>query len=142
MTKLAVRVPPFCASFEERGETGCWEWTLSRKGKRYAQVTGKKILLHRLMYEVHIGQIPEGMEIDHLCGNTWCCNPGHLEPVTHAENCRRGRANKLTEEEKMAIRLTTAPSHLIAEEFGVSAGHVRKIRGPLKERGIMRQGVR
>jgi hypothetical protein len=31
-------------------------------------------------------EVPEGLEIDHLCGNTRCVNPAHLEAVTHREN--------------------------------------------------------
>ena len=45
---------------------------------------------HRLAYELEIGPIPAGLEIDHLCRVRNCVNPAHLEPVTHAENIRRG----------------------------------------------------
>ena len=37
-----------------------------------------------------VGPIPDGCELDHLCRNRACCNPDHLEPVTHLENVRRG----------------------------------------------------
>lgn len=45
---------------------------------------------HRFAYELHKGPIPKGLEIDHLCRNTLCVNPNHLEAVTHRENVRRG----------------------------------------------------
>lgn len=52
---------------------------------------------HRVVYEAMVGPIPPGMTIDHLCANTRCCNPAHLEVVTRAENARRqwrdGRAD-------------------------------------------------
>lgn len=45
---------------------------------------------HRFSYEILVGPIPEGMELDHLCKNRRCVNPAHLEPVTHHENLIRG----------------------------------------------------
>lgn len=52
---------------------------------------GTQIRSHRAAYEHFVGPIPEGMEVDHLCRHRQCCNPDHLEVVTHAENMARGR---------------------------------------------------
>jgi hypothetical protein len=41
------------------------------------------------VYELHVGPIPEGLDLDHLCRVRACCNPDHLEPVTRSENLRR-----------------------------------------------------
>lgn len=58
-------------------------------GRLYAH--GKTWLAHRISYEVFVGPIPEGMEIDHVCRVTNCIQPTHLEPVTRAENMKRAQ---------------------------------------------------
>lgn len=50
----------------------------------------KREYVHRLAYELWRGQIPEGLDIDHLCRNRRCYNPQHLEPVTRSVNTIRG----------------------------------------------------
>lgn len=47
---------------------------------------------HRVAYELFVGQVPDGLHLDHLCMVRRCCNPDHLEPVTQAENNRRMKA--------------------------------------------------
>jgi hypothetical protein len=55
----------------------------------------KEKLVHRVMYELLVGPIPEGLEIDHLCGEPSCWNPKHLEPVTRSENVLRSFRRRL-----------------------------------------------
>ncbi len=77
---------------------GCWLWTAARYWDGYgAFMTGYKkdknkrmVRAHRYAYELLVGPIPEGMELDHLCRNRACVNPTHLEPVTHKVNTLRG----------------------------------------------------
>lgn len=70
----------------------CWTWKGCRHTDGYGQVhhKGRVYLAHRLAYQFVRGPIPAGLHIDHLCRNRGCCNPDHLEPVTCAENIRRG----------------------------------------------------
>ena len=73
----------------------CWFYTGAKNGGYGAiEINGKKTVVHRLMYEAVVGKVPDGMELDHLCGIKHCVNPEHLQPVTHLENTRRGPQSK------------------------------------------------
>ena len=72
----------------------CWLWTArSRTGRKneYGQVriNGKTKPAHRAVWETLVGPIEDGLVMDHLCKNTLCVNPDHLQPVTQAENAKR-----------------------------------------------------
>lgn len=72
----------------------CWLWTAGvtgRGGYGAFCVNYKMIPAHRYSYTILKGEIPERMELDHLCRNRRCVNPDHLEPVTREENWRRGQ---------------------------------------------------
>ena len=72
-------------------DNGCWEWQgVTAAGYGKMRVKYKRVPAHRIAYQIFRGDIPEGMEIDHLCRNTKCVNPMHIEAVTHTENVRRG----------------------------------------------------
>jgi hypothetical protein len=78
-------------SHVERGP-GCWLWTGSiNPDTGYGQVRYRRRvrLAHRVSYELSVGEIPTGLQLDHLCRTTACVNPAHLEPVTPRENTAR-----------------------------------------------------
>lgn len=73
--------------------TGCWNCnlTINRSGyyqMQIKQVKGKKVRkqMHIVSYELFVGPVPDGLEVDHKCRNRKCANPDHLEPVTNLEN--------------------------------------------------------
>jgi len=72
----------------------CWVWQGAGNGRGYGlvRVADKLKYVHRVSFELMMGAIPSGLEIDHLCRNRACWRPDHLEPVTHQENMRRSRA--------------------------------------------------
>lgn len=114
----------------------CWEWHGRMDGKGYGQVycgpPGNVIAArtgaHRFVYELMVGPVPGGLELDRLCRNIICCNPQHLEPVSHAENraraklaaCRRGHPftpeNTYIHPDRPGNRLCRACQALTARE--------------------------
>lgn len=71
-------------------EDGCWRFgNVDHKGYGLVHFEAHLRLAHRVAYELFVGPIPAGLDIDHLCTVRACCNPAHLEPVTRKENIRR-----------------------------------------------------
>ena len=99
-------MPPEPRDLEERfwekvlieGDEECWLWQASLDAYGYGQFGCRKtekhkytmVKAHRLSYELLVGPIPDGLEIDHLCRVRSCVNPSHLEPVIHRTNMLRG----------------------------------------------------
>lgn len=72
--------------------TPCWIWQGTPNDAGYGRIQrdGKDQRAHCYFYEQHVGPIPQGLTLDHLCRVRLCVNPDHLEPVTRGENVRRG----------------------------------------------------
>jgi hypothetical protein len=86
-TRLEAKIP------EDR--TGCWLWSGSLTKAGYGLMRtgpGKRDYVHRLAYRLFVGEIPDGLQLDHLCRHRACFNPRHLEPVTSRDNFLRGNS--------------------------------------------------
>lgn len=91
---------------------GCWEWTgkITASGHGAVGYRGHRhVLAHRAVYTEFVGEIPQGLTLDHLCHtqdtschlgkdcpHRRCVNPAHLEPVTLSENTKRGGESRVT----------------------------------------------
>lgn len=85
----------------------CWLWKGANNGRygRFAVSHSDVQYAHRVMYEANNGSIPNGLQIDHLCRNTICVNPSHLEAVTPRENVLRSSSVA-----SVRARITQCPS--------------------------------
>lgn len=70
--------------------SGCWLWQGPKvKGYGVMRRNGRSYVTHRWVYEQFIADIPDGLELDHLCRQRDCINPWHLDPVTSSVNTQR-----------------------------------------------------
>ena len=105
-TLTTEQIERFYNSLVEVEETGCWEWQKGKNNHGYGVFYTHKNTwyAHRISYALAKGQPSITNHLDHLCRNTSCVNPDHLEDVTPAVNVLRG--------------------------FGVCANHARKTHCP------------
>lgn len=72
--------------------TGCWEWqggtSGTGRGGGYGRMSldGQTVAVHIVMFTLFFGYIPSKKQIDHKCNNRKCCNPDHLQMLTHKQN--------------------------------------------------------
>lgn len=77
---------------------GCAEWTGAINSSGYSSFgvrengKVKTYLAHRISYQLYVGEIPDGLVLDHLCRNRKCVNPKHLRVTTNRENLLCGNS--------------------------------------------------
>lgn len=81
-------------------KTECWEWqgpnSGNGRGGGYGRMCldGQTVAVHLVSYTHFYGYIPSKKQVDHICNNRICCNPAHLELVTHKQNQKRRAKRK------------------------------------------------
>ena len=123
--------------FPKNTTKGCWIWTGTRNSG-YGQLFYKsqRHMAHRFSWELHHQQsIPDGLVIRHQCHNSLCVNPHHLTPGTQTENMRdmidAGRdrlGRKLSEQDKMAIKISPLRLTELAHKYNVSKTTIHRIK--------------
>lgn len=132
----------------------CWLWlgsSMTKKGygllPKVGGSKGKSVLAHRLSYQIHKGEIPEGMVVMHSCDNPSCVNPDHLSVGTQSQNIleaiAKGRKvlpklphpsgvdhpkSKLTEQDVRDIRSQAMNDTVLSKKYGVAVTTIRHIR--------------
>lgn len=141
----AAFVERLWAKIDKRGTNECWPWTGATAGKVvHGQISvphsRSRVYVHRVVYELEIGPIPEGLVVRHSCDNGICCNPAHLLVGTRADNnndaAERGRmprgsrhhATKLTLMQVLAIRKDNRTHAQIAQAYGIARQTVGDIK--------------
>lgn len=90
---MSIDLDRFWAKVDKDGPGDCWLWTAALAdgyGVCKRPPVGTSRRAHRIAYELIVGPIPEGLDLDHLCRVRRCVNPAHLEPVTRRVNLLRG----------------------------------------------------
>lgn len=85
------------AFLDNRVECLIWDGAVKASKKLfYGQLTYryKNLRVHKVAYEFVFGLYSVGLDLDHLCRNTLCYNPLHLEPVTRKENVNRSSRHR------------------------------------------------
>lgn len=123
---LPALEPKFWPKIEGGDFRECWVYrTVAQRGYGYGRITVQREFqrwsegAHRIAYRLLVGEIPTGLDLDHLCRNPPCVNPWHLEPVTRLVNHhrapkgRRGANNGGKTHCKRGHEFTLENTHLV-----------------------------
>lgn len=125
----------FWSKVQKQEGDGCWIWIGSKDGSGYGQLhlDRKRVLAHRIGWQLENGPIPEGMDILHNCDNPPCVRSSHLRTGSHLENLqeasRKGRfpnngIRKLSDDQVREIRRRAADKSVsradLARDYGVT----------------------
>jgi hypothetical protein len=127
----------FWSKVDKSGE--CWLWTATIASNGYGRfpMGRSTVAAHRFAYELEIGPIPDGLELDHTCRVPACVRPSHVEPVTHAENMARRSpfhpGHKVTHCPK-GHEYTPENTQVLGAQAGWNARSSGSLRGPPNSR--------
>lgn len=109
------QLPNHLLRYSLDADSGCWLWDGHRDRKGYGRLyyRGRSYTAHRAVYLRLVGPIPTGHVLDHICRNTSCVRPDHLEPVTTQVNIARGHT-PTSERARARLAGSCVNGHVIA----------------------------
>ena len=149
-TEIIPLAEKFCGNVDIGSPDECWGWQGSLVTGGYGRIAHKGVVsrVHRVSYEMHYGEIPDGMIVCHTCDNRGCVNPLHLFAGNHQDNTtdmlNKGRHTvptgeshynvKLTDADVIAIRANAGTNTAIAADYGVNQSTVSRIKAGLRRK--------
>lgn len=136
-------------------ETDCWNWKrhIEKNGYAKTRVDGKNAWVHRLSYQLFVGEIPAGTDVCHKCDNRKCVNPNHLFLGTRLENMRDAASknriangerlpqSKLSDSDRESL-VEMAKAGIKYSEIGNRFGICKQTAGRIAiKKGVMRNGI-
>lgn len=121
----------------------CWEWTGYKIWNGYGQMRFNKQskYVHRYSWELHFGEITDGLFVLHRCDNRACVRPSHLFLGTNDDNMKdmvakerqsrgetSGKATRTEDDIRLIRRVAEfLPYKEVASLFNASPGNVSLI---------------
>lgn len=96
--RLVERLLRRCVVVDDRSYMGspCIEWCgqVLTSGYGGLHFGSMRTTVHRIVYAILVGPIPEKYHVNHLCLNKLCVHPAHLNVLTCSDNHKHGNPHR------------------------------------------------